>query len=98
LKDRSDIVVLTFNIDENPGLIEPFMQQNNYTFPVLAAKSLIQENALSPSIPRNWIVDGNAVIRQEMVGFLQSAKWEDQMVEALEKVKSGGTAVVAAKE
>ena len=33
LKDRADIQVITLNMDENPGLIEPFMAKHSYSFP-----------------------------------------------------------------
>ena len=47
-------------MDENPGLVGPFMRDKQYTFPVLLAKSLIDERVPILSIPRNWIADMNA--------------------------------------
>jgi hypothetical protein len=85
LKTRSDIVVLTLNIDDNIGLIDPFMQQNKYTFPVLQAKSLYDQLVPFVGIPRNWIVDASGVLRLEQMGFLRNDKWEELMLEALEK-------------
>ena len=37
MKGGQDVLVLTLNTDENPALIEPFLRQNKYTFPVLPA-------------------------------------------------------------
>ena len=91
LKDRSDIVVLTFNVDDNVGLIEPFLQQNKYTFPVLPAKALVEVMLPMLSIPRNWIVDREGVARQEMIGFGNAEKWEDMVVETLEKARTASS-------
>ena len=38
-KDRSDLALFTFNIDEELGLVEPFLKEHNYTFPVAPAYS-----------------------------------------------------------
>jgi thiol-disulfide isomerase/thioredoxin len=38
--ERKDIQVITVSVDENPGLVEPFLRENHYTFPAILAKSL----------------------------------------------------------
>ena len=35
VKNRSDIQVITFNADQDPGLVEPFLAANHFSFPVL---------------------------------------------------------------
>ena len=52
VKDRKDLVVLTFNVDQNPGLVAPFMRKEGYTFPALAASSF-----KSDFVPRTWVID-----------------------------------------
>jgi hypothetical protein len=91
LKDRKDVQVVTFNVDDNVGLVAPFMKQNKYTFPVVPAADLVHEIVPTLGIPLNWIVDAAGVVRQEAVGFGGDEKWADQMVAALEKLKKGTT-------
>ncbi len=96
LKDRKDIQVVTFNLDDNIGLVEPFLKQNKYTMPVIPAKFLA--DSLMPGgwgIPLNWIVDTNGVVRLEHIGFSQNEKWEEQMVESLEKARASVTVAQA---
>jgi hypothetical protein len=74
--------VITISIDENPGLIAPFLAQNHYTFPVVLAKALVDQLMPSISIPRNWIVDTAGVLRWESFGFDDRvADWPGQMLE-----------------
>jgi thiol-disulfide isomerase/thioredoxin len=70
LKGRTDVVVLTFNIDENPGLIGAYMREHNLTFPVVLASEYVNTTMAVETIPRNWIVDGQGVLRLErQAGF-----------------------------
>ena len=69
LKDRADIQVITLNLDENPGLIEPFMAKHSYSFPVLPATALVDQFNRFPVLPTNWIVDTQGLIAYEQRGF-----------------------------
>ncbi len=90
IKDRTDIQLVTFNVDDNVGDVAPFMQQNNYTFPVAPASLVVHDLVPSLGIPLNWIVDAEGVVRWERAGFDYDAdKWEDQTLEALEKAVKG---------
>lgn len=90
VKDRSDVQVLTFNTDDNPGLIEQFMKENKYTFPVLPARAYVDALVPSLSIPRNWIVNKEGVLKRESVGFGSSSKgdWVDKMLDTMVKANS----------
>lgn len=35
MKESKDALILTLNIDEELGLVEPFMKENKYTFTVI---------------------------------------------------------------
>jgi len=48
VKSRSDIQLLTINVDENLGVVEPFMRENGYNFPVLPGSGFIS-NVLASS-------------------------------------------------
>ncbi len=87
VKDRSDVQVITFNTDDNPGLIEQFMKENKYTFPVLPARSYVDKIVPSLSIPRNWIVNKQAILKRESVGFITSSEgdWVEKMLNTMVK-------------
>ena len=83
-RERSDVQVITIGIDENPGLIAPFLAENHYTFPVVLAKPLVDRLMPSISIPRNWIADSAGVLRWESIGFDDRiADWPGQMLQKL---------------
>ena len=88
VKERADLQILTFNMDENLGLVEPFMKEKGYTFPVLPAFGMV--NGMFSSgwgIPQNWILDPKGVWRWTQIGFGGVADWEADMVRRLEGVK-----------
>jgi hypothetical protein len=88
LKGRTDIQVVTFNVDDNLGLVAPFLKENGYTFPVLSARFLMDVLVPMLGIPLNWIVDADGIVRQESVGFGgASEKWVEQVTAALEKAR-----------
>jgi thiol-disulfide isomerase/thioredoxin len=85
LKDRSDVLVVTMDIDENPGLVEPFVKKNGFNFPVLLARSYIGP----VGIPLNWITDRGGVVRVEVAGFgYDEAEWLKRVTELIEKAAS----------
>jgi thiol-disulfide isomerase/thioredoxin len=88
VRERKDIVVLTLNVDDNPGLIMPFLAQNHYTFPVVPAEGYVNRLIPQLSIPRNWIVDGAGAMRSERIGFGSGDdKWVDEMIASLEQAR-----------
>jgi len=89
VKDRQDVVLVTLNLDDSIGGVEPFMQENKYTFPVLLAKEVIDSYLGSWSIPRNWVVDRAGVLRFEQTGFgrVDSEEWIKKMIEQIELVR-----------
>lgn len=89
IKDRKDIQIITFNVDDNIGLVGPFLKQNNYTFPVIPAEFLVHSLVPSLGIPLNWIADTNGVVRLEKVGFGGEEKWADEVLEIIEKARTG---------
>jgi thiol-disulfide isomerase/thioredoxin len=65
LRDKPGVRVLTLNIDDNPGVIEGYMKQRGFTFPVIAAREYVEGQLKVDGIPRNWIVDSEGVLRLE---------------------------------
>jgi len=88
VRDRKDLQVITFDTDDSRGLILPFMAENKYTFPVLPALDYVHKLVPQLSIPRNWIVDADGVLRSEIVGFGRGDdKWVDDMIATMEKAR-----------
>ena len=56
------------------------MKEKGYTFPVLLAKSYVDDLLPVLSIPRNWIVDLQGKWQWEQTGFGSDAKWEEDML------------------
>jgi thiol-disulfide isomerase/thioredoxin len=69
VKDRPDIQVLTFNIDEDLGLVAPYLKDKGYTFPVLPAYSVVVSLLDGYAIPQNWIVDPKGAWRWTQIGY-----------------------------
>ncbi len=87
LKDRSDVLLLTFNVDEDIGLVKPFLEENQYTFPVLLIGESFQSMVDEPAIPQLWIVDPEGRVRLIQKGFGgDPAEWEKTILEALDRL------------
>ena len=84
MKDRKDIQILTFDIDDSVGDVAPYMKDNKYTFPVLIARDLIFELMPVPSVPQNWIVDSANKWRWSEVGFGDGDEWQNNALKKLD--------------
>ncbi len=88
VRERKDLQVITLNTDDNLGLILPFMKENKYTFPVLPARAYVDGLVPQLSIPRNWIVDAQGVLRSGKVGFgTGDAAWVEEMIRTMEATR-----------
>jgi thiol-disulfide isomerase/thioredoxin len=89
LKDRKDVVVLTLNIDEEVGLVQPFMKEFKYNFPVLLGQTYADGQGVN-SIPRNWVVSLDGKIMFDGIGFGNNGEdWMKKATEIIDKVKAG---------
>jgi thiol-disulfide isomerase/thioredoxin len=89
VKDRSDVLLLTFNIDDQVALVEPFVKERAYTFPVLLAKALVEGMLDTVGIPRNWIIDAKGELVLDQRGFNPATAegWDDEILQLLEKAR-----------
>jgi thiol-disulfide isomerase/thioredoxin len=89
LKDRPDIQLLSFNVDDDLGLVAPFLKEKGYTFPVVPAHSLVH-NLLEDNvgIPQNWVVDAKGNWRWTQMGFAEQDDWGNQMLQKLESANA----------
>ncbi len=76
---------ITLNMDDNPGLIEPYMKEHQLSLIVLPAYSYVTDTLKVFGIPQNWIVDSHGVVRLKGTGYDSTEKWEMGMAEAIEK-------------
>jgi thiol-disulfide isomerase/thioredoxin len=88
-KGRSDIQVLTFNIDEDLGLVEPFMKEKGYTFPVVPAYSYVVNLLDGYAIPQNWLLDSKGEWTWTQIGYGSDDAWVTDMLAKLDAVKAG---------
>lgn len=88
VKGRSDFQILTFNVDEELGLVAPYLKEKGYTFPVLSAHNFfVNGNGLGEAIPQNWVVDQKGAWQWDQLGYGGDANWEDDMIKRLESTK-----------
>ena len=86
-KSRDDIVILTLNIDGNPGVLGPFLQERKYTFPVLPAQGYVESVIPSIAIPRTWVVSPAGALRLEQLGFSFEQSYEDWKTEISQNIE-----------
>ncbi len=92
VKDRPDVQVISWNVDDNVGILAPFVKAKKVTVPVIPARLLMDDLVPMLAIPLNWIVDRNGVVRFESLGFGgEGDRWIEQALEAIEKVRAGTT-------
>jgi thiol-disulfide isomerase/thioredoxin len=88
-KGRSDIQILTFNIDEDLGQVGPFMKEKGYTFPVIPALSYVDNVLPQIGIPQSWVLDAKGQWKWTQVGYGSDDAWAKDMLAKLETVKAG---------
>ncbi|GIU77514.1 MAG: hypothetical protein KatS3mg005_0752 [Bryobacteraceae bacterium] len=90
-KDRTDLQVITFNIDREAGLVAPYVKENGYTFPVLPAYDLVHQMLDTVVIPQNWIVDAKGRWVAAQIGFDAAEKdWVNAMLRKMEAARQSG--------
>jgi hypothetical protein len=87
-KNRSDVQFISFNADENPGLIAPFLKEHQLAFTVIPASSFVWQTLKVLGIPSNWIVDPEGVVRLKGMGYDATEKWVTGMKDAIAKVQA----------
>jgi thiol-disulfide isomerase/thioredoxin len=90
VKDKPDIAVLSFNVDEEVGKVEPFIKEQKYTFPVLLAHDYVNDLLAGISIPRIWVVDTKGKWLWEKIGFDPAGGgWRDDVLAKIGELKAG---------
>jgi thiol-disulfide isomerase/thioredoxin len=90
-KDRKDIQILTFDLDEDLGVVAPFLKEKGYTFPVLPAYSTVVSLLDGFAIPQTWLVDPHGVWQWKQIGFSggTEADFEKEMLQRTDAASGG---------
>ncbi|MDP8990126.1 MAG: redoxin domain-containing protein [Acidobacteriota bacterium] len=85
-KDRGDVAVISFNVDDDPAAIAPYVAANHYTFPVLRANALVDDYLTAVFIPQTWFLEAQGKLRWIHEGYGGDAKWLDTLTAKLAAV------------
>jgi thiol-disulfide isomerase/thioredoxin len=86
-KNRSDLQILTFDIDEDVGLVAPYLKKKGYTFPVLPAYGFVVNLLDGYAIPQSWLVDTKGKWQWREIGYGGDDDWVQKMTQKLDTMK-----------
>lgn len=73
-KDNPDVIFLTVNLDEDPGLGEAYLKKEQFTVPFLVPAGNIPSAYFSGSLPTTVVLDKNGGIRLQHAGMADYSK------------------------
>ena len=65
----SGLQVLSVNVDVGLHKVQPFMEENNFSFPVLFADSEMGSSYGIYSIPTSYLIDRDGIVQYRNVGY-----------------------------
>lgn len=83
VKGRTDVQIMTLNVDEDGDKLAALMKQKGYTFPVLANKPYVQTVLPRFIVGQFWIMDGDGKVRLQRTNSTIAAGAEGAYVEEL---------------
>jgi thiol-disulfide isomerase/thioredoxin len=83
-KDRKDVALITFNVDEDITKVAPYIQDNKYTFPVFLARELV-DSVSEKGYPQTWIVNSKGTLEWTLTST--DPKWRDTVKAKLEEMQ-----------
>jgi len=83
---RDDVLVLTLNMDENPGVVAPYMTEKGFTFPALLAIDYLRQELGVAAIPESWILDATLRRRFVQQGFDSTTAEADWIADVEERM------------
>ena len=86
LKGRTDVAVISFNLDDDLGKVAPYMKENKYTFPALLARETVDAVLEGVGIPQNWFVNSKGKLEWLQVGFGNEPNWREMMLAKLDEM------------
>ena len=85
-KDRPNVAVISFNVDDDPAAIAPYVAENHYTFPVLRANHLVDDYLSVAFLPQTWFLDAQGKLRWIHEGYAGDLQWREIMSAKLAEV------------
>jgi thiol-disulfide isomerase/thioredoxin len=100
LEGNPDVTVLTLNVDDNPGLVEPYLQEQGFTFPTLLARDWAAEAFPASGIPRTLLVDRHGIVRWDQIGYEpgQGQGWLEDVLERVSSLSQPADGLVSRRE
>lgn len=86
LKDRPDVVVISFNADEDSAKVSQYMTEHKFTFPVLLANGFVDDYLSVVFIPQTWFVDSKGALQWIHEGYDPDSPWQQTMMQKLDEV------------
>jgi thiol-disulfide isomerase/thioredoxin len=75
LKGRSDVVLVSLNLDDDPEKARKYVAEHKLTIPVLPAGDYVRHTVgAAYSIPRSWIVGSQRLLTSELLGFFPGSE------------------------
>jgi thiol-disulfide isomerase/thioredoxin len=86
LAEEDDLLVVTFNVDQEVGKVQPFVAKQGYGLPVIMAQDFLP--AGERRLPQNWVVDREGVVRKKSTGFAVDGAetWKEDALRVLREV------------
>jgi len=85
IKNRADVQVLTFSMDDDDAAARQYMKEKGYTFPVLRSPGLADKLLPWAGLPTNFIVNPQGM-RTGLRGFAPDSASVNGMIEELRKI------------
>ena len=88
--DLPGVVTMTMNVDQDTGLIGPFLDREGFELQPLLAEKFLRDWKEVLAIPQTWIVDGSGVVRHLSEGFDpdNAEGWVDEGVRLVQQLAS----------
>jgi thiol-disulfide isomerase/thioredoxin len=86
LKDRQDVAVLSFAVDDDTGKIAPYMQEHHYTFPVVPARGLVDSLVDQMVVPQTWFLDATGRLAWKEVGYRSGSDYQKAVMAKLDEM------------
>ncbi|MBU2597812.1 MAG: TlpA family protein disulfide reductase [Actinobacteria bacterium] len=81
---EESLVVLAINVSEKEEKIKSFIEENNYTFPVLIGNKTVSNDYGAHAIPFVVLIDKEGTIRYTELGYRQGS--EQKLINEIEKL------------
>jgi peroxiredoxin len=84
LKERHDVQAISLSMDENPTIVQRFMQERHFNFPVLVSKTYVEQVLPEVVLGQVWLVDraGRVRLQRQNWPYTQQV-WVDEALDKL---------------